>query len=294
MLTGDLQHFLAGLEADASLYEPGQIRARLDALDRLEMAFGDFLPGEVSQDPALASIRQRAKAVRNRLESVNFDLYASIRSEVKRGAHPHAILPWIQASDHHGKSKHPASGLSYDFSDEALSGILQLREPARTDIRPDPESVFYQPTPVRHILQLITVSALSETDVLVDLGSGLGHVPMLVSILSGVRSVGIELEASYVAIAQECAERLSLTKVSFVQQDARLADLSSGTVFYLYTPFTGSILANVLDRLRQQSNKRSIKIITLGPCTSIVAMEPWLRASAPPDPGQITLFHPLN
>ena len=42
-------------------------------------------------------------------------------------------------------------------------------------------------------------------------------------------------------------ERLKLERVTFIQQDARAADFSGGTVFYLYTPFTGSILRSVLD-----------------------------------------------
>jgi hypothetical protein len=51
-------------------------------------------------------------------------------------------------------------------------------------------------TPVRHILRLIAAGALSEADVFVDLGSGLGHVPLLASRLTGVRSFGIEVEAA--------------------------------------------------------------------------------------------------
>jgi hypothetical protein len=41
--------------------------------------------------------------------------------------------------------------------------------------------VPYQPTPVRHILHLIAAAMVAEDDVFVDLGSGLGHVPLLVS-----------------------------------------------------------------------------------------------------------------
>jgi hypothetical protein len=62
--------------------------------------------------------------------------------------------------------------------------------------------------------------------------------------------------------------------------------------FYLYSPFTGSILADVLERLRKESTRRPIKICTLGPCTCTVAQESWLRASALPHPVQITVFQP--
>src|SRR5436190_1323902 len=84
---------------------------------------------------------------------------------------------------------------------------------------------------------------------LFDLGSGLGHVALLAFMLTGVRSFGIEVEAAYVASAQACAHSLQLYHVRFIHEDARAADLSIGTVFYLYSPFSGSILADVLHRL---------------------------------------------
>jgi precorrin-6B methylase 2 len=150
--------------------------------------------------------------------------------------------------------------------------------------------VFYQPTPVRHILRLLTATALSEADVLVDLGSGLGHVALLASMLSGVRSIGIEIEAAYVRSAQECAQGLGLSHVRFICEDARDADLSSGTVFYLYSPFTGSILADVLEKLEQEGKSTRIRICALGPCTRTLAKTPWLEPITMTDPMQITVF----
>jgi hypothetical protein len=62
----------------------------------------------------------------------------------------------------------------------------------------------------------------------------------------------------------------------FVQGDARAADLSDGTVFYLYTPFTGTILRDVLNLLRDEAVRREIRICTFGLCTPAVAEEQWL------------------
>jgi hypothetical protein len=180
--------------------------------------------------------------------------------------------------------------LGFDTRDELVSGILQLREPSEPNLQRSSEMVPYQPTPVRHILHLIAANVLSEEDILVDLGSGMGHVPLLVSMLTGVRSLGIEVQPDYVASAQECARSLHLSRVWFVAEDARAADLSIGTVFYLYSPFTGSILTDVLSTLRRESTRRSIKICSLGPCTCTVANETWLKASALPDTGRTTVF----
>ncbi len=286
VLTQYLQNFPGDLGTDSSLFEPAQLRERLDALDDLDTKFGDFQAEEFMSD-GQAQIPSHARALKARLEAVNTVLYESIRSEIVCGAPPHTLLLWIQAS---ARRMETAPGLGYDHRDEVVSGVLQLREPSEPRLHPVPEMVFYQPTPVRHILHLITASALSKSDVFVDLGSGLGHVVLLTSILTGARSFGIEVEAAYVASAQECAQSLRLSRVRFICEDARAADLSSGTVFYLYSPFTGSILADVLNRLRKESASRPIKICALGPCTRTLAKESWLKPIALPDPKQITVF----
>jgi hypothetical protein len=285
----DLQDFLCGLEADSSLFQPEQLRERLIALDDLDAAFGGF-DSEDSTRCTDSRIHKRAKALRTQLEAVNSELYQSMRVDIVRGDRPRMFLQWLQNSPGQNELQIPLPGLGFDYRDELLSGVLQLREPNEPNLQLSPEMVFYQPTPVRHILHLIAATALAEDDVFVDLGSGLGHVPLLVSMVTGARSLGIEVQTAYVASARECAQSLELKRVRFISQDAREADLSSGTVFYLYSPFNGSILTDVLSALRMVSMRRSIKICTLGPCTHTVANERWLKANTLPVTGSITVF----
>ncbi len=265
---------LRGLEADASLVQPERLKERLLALDELDAAFGG------------ADTNDRANALRIQLEAADAALYESLRAEILRGGRPHALLQWLKE-----ESNGPSPGLAFDYRDELVSGVLQLREPNEPNLQRSTEMVAYQPTPVRHIVHLTAATALAEDDVFVDLGSGLGHVPLLVSILTPARCLGIELQSAYVASARECAEILRLSRVRFITQDVREADLSNGTVFYLYTPFSGSILTGVLSALRSANTRRQIKICTLGPCTRIVANETWLRATTMPDAARITIFH---
>jgi tRNA A58 N-methylase Trm61 len=150
--------------------------------------------------------------------------------------------------------------------------------------------VAYQPTPARHIFELIDAAELTAEDVLVDVGSGLGHVPLVISICTPGRCIGIECESAYVEQAWRCSERLNLHRVEFVQRDAREADLSAGTVFYLYTPFTGSILRAVLDRLRRHALVRPIRVCSYGPCTPELAQEPWLEAMSPATTDRVAVF----
>ncbi len=298
MLRG-LQSLIGELEQDCSLNEPDQLRQRIDALDRLDA----FLLDEQfdSQLPAIANqsigeeIYPRAKALYTKLELANSELFQTIRHEIQRATGPYGLLQQLaKQSDQDGDVIGSANGEGYDYLDELVSGILQFEKPAACVARLPEEMVFYQPTPARHIFDLIRHTALTGSDVLVDLGSGLGHVPLLTSICTNALSIGIELQAAYVDCARQSAQALNLNKVVFFQQDARAADLSSGTVFYLYTPFIGTILRTVLDSLRREAAIRRIRICTFGPCTAIIAKEQWLETLGPSEVHQIAIFSSRN
>jgi hypothetical protein len=288
----DLHALLCALEADSSLFLPAQLRERLIALDDVDAGFGGF-DSEDSSGDTYSRLHQRAKVLRIRLEAANMELYRSVRSDIVRGGQPRMLLPWLGGSAGGSELGGPLPGLGFDYRDELVSGVLQLPEPDETARQTSAEMVPYQPTPVRHILDLIAAVPVAEEDVFVDLGSGLGHVPILVSMMTGAQSLGVEVQAAYVASAQKCAESLRLSRVQFIAQDARDADLSRGTIFYLYSPFKGSILADVLTALRRESMNRPVKICSLGPCTRIVSNERWLKASALSDAGRICVFEPL-
>jgi hypothetical protein len=179
---------------------------------------------------------------------------------------------------------------SYDYLDELISGVLQFEEPSAEVVQLDSEMVAYQPTPARHIFELVGRTALSERDLLIDLGSGLGHVPLVASICTKARCAGIELEPSFVDCARKSARSLNRNNVRFIQGDARAANVSDGNVFYLYTPFTGAILRDVLNLLRQEAIRREIRVCTFGPCTLVVAEEQWLRVIGPLETDRIAVF----
>ena len=139
--------------------------------------------------------------------------------------------------------------------------------------------VFYQPAPARIVLKLIDELNMSPEDVFYDIGSGLGRVPILVALLTGARARGIEFEPAYYEYARRCAGRLSLSGVEFINVDAREADYSEGTIFFMYTPFHGKMLQTVLERLRSEARTRTIAVCTYGRCTIDVARQYWLRAA---------------
>ena len=284
ILLEEIEDLLARFEASPSLLEPSQLRDRYDALDRLDALLGDANASSPTPSAADAELLRRAQLLRQRLEASNDQLCRAMRTGIQQGSPPVLLTRLLN------ENVSPAPGLSFDFLDELLAGILQLEQPDPPPAHPPDGMVFYQPTPARHIFHLLRLTALTAADVLIDLGCGLGHVPLLTSICTGACGIGIEREAAYVALARRCAEQLKLDRVTFCQQDARDADLSTGTVFYLYTPFTGSILSSVLHRLQQESRSRPIRIGTFGPCTETIANEKWLQSETRPDPDHITVF----
>jgi hypothetical protein len=281
-----LEWVVAEIEDDRGLLKPDRLRERLEVLDRLDACFPEMVGAARGVEAGRDELCRRATAIRERLEAVNRELYDAIRCGIQRGD-TGVLLRWVDSLQ---EGADAARGLAYDCLDELICGVLELAEPEGAAGPAEAEMVFYQPTPARHIFDLIGRTALTEADVLVDVGSGLGHVPLLVSVCTRARSIGIELEESYVKRARECARRLNVQRATFVRQDAREADLSTGTVFYLHTPFTGSILRTVLDRLKREAARGRIRICSYGPCTADLAEEAWLEAAGVPNAKRISLF----
>ncbi|KPV48269.1 hypothetical protein SE17_38975, partial [Kouleothrix aurantiaca] len=92
------------------------------------------------------------------------------------------------------------------------------------------------------------------------------------------------------------AAALSLTDVTFLNADARHADYAAGTIFYLFTPFEGAMLHEVLDRLRERARSGPIRLATYGACTGVVAQQEWVSAPSPAEPGsyRLALFSSLG
>jgi SAM-dependent methyltransferase len=123
-------------------------------------------------------------------------------------------------------------------------------------------SVPYLPCGVDAILAMVREVPLGAGDAFVDLGSGLGRVVMLAHLLSGARGSGLEIQEALVAGARARSEALALPAVSFLHADAAQADLE-GSVFFLYAPFNGPMLAAVLARLEALARRRAIVVCTV-------------------------------
>ncbi len=281
---GQLESMLAQWESDPSLMDRANFSRRSAIQDDLDRYFNETDTVVLDSRRDLVN---RALALSTQLNSINSKFFNSIRNQIQTGTCPTEFIAILR------KTSFPAPhGIAYDHLDDLISGILQLEPVSEEPCLLDPDSVFYQPTPARHIFHLITAASITSADTLIDLGSGLGHVPLLVSICTGASASGIDLDPAYITSATNCARTLNLRSVNFLAEDARDADLSTGTIFYLYTPFSGPTLGAVLEALREQAIIRPIRICTFGPCTFTVSEQPWLEARSQPTADQITVFIP--
>jgi SAM-dependent methyltransferase len=169
----------------------------------------------------------------------------------------------------------------YDEVDEFVNELLFVGEMPEPAIELGPEMVEYYKTPARMVFEWTERMAFGSDDVFVDLGSGLGQVAMLVNLLTGIPAWGVEIEPAYCDYARSCAHELGLCDVSFITGDVREVDVSEGTIFFLYTPFTGEILQTLLERL--QAIERPIRIISFGPCTEDLVRMGWLSDPTGPE-----------
>src|SRR5258707_11435375 len=170
-----LASLIEELEQDRSLDEPRHLGQRTEALDALD----SYLPDGQTIGTAL---HHRLRTIYARLESVNLKLYQSIRREIQRGAGRGSMVEWMPDSPDGNGAANFVNCTGYDYLDELVSGVLHFEEPSAEVVRLESEMVSYQPTPARHIFDLIRQAALTERDSLIDLRSGLSHVTFTASI----------------------------------------------------------------------------------------------------------------
>jgi len=257
---------------------------RTEAIDFIECQVLDpieLILQKTNQPEQLTLLKHSAEKVKSRLEKINLTLFESLRENIRNKKYTendfkNLIREYVGSDYNSGRQQEVIAYDNHDIFLDGLSSFLVMPE-ATKDL--EPEMVYYQKTPARIILELVEKSQITKGDVFFDLGSGLGQVAILVNLLSGIPTRGVEFEPAFCHYASACATQLNLPNVTFINKDARETDYSEGTVFFMYTPFEGKMLQTVLEILRNESRTRKIRIFTYGPCTTQVATQDWLNFS---------------
>jgi SAM-dependent methyltransferase len=121
--------------------------------------------------------------------------------------------------------------------------LLLLQQPVRT-----PDIHF---TPTRHNIAdaMLRLAAVTADDVVYDLGSGDGRIPIIAAQKYGARAVGIEIDPRLVELSWRTANEAEVAnRVSFIVGDLFETDLSNATVITTY--LSSSIMKILEPRLR--------------------------------------------
>ncbi|GAA0735497.1 class I SAM-dependent methyltransferase [Sphingomonas japonica] len=95
--------------------------------------------------------------------------------------------------------------------------------------------VIYVPTPPQVVEAMLDVAGLKDGDILYDLGSGDGRIPIAAARRAKVRATGIDIDPERIAEANANAQAAGVTdEVTFKQADLFATDFSDATVVTLY------------------------------------------------------------
>jgi len=95
--------------------------------------------------------------------------------------------------------------------------------------------VVYVPTPYDVVDEMLRLAGVGQGDVLYDLGSGDGRIPIAAAKIYGIRATGIDIDAELVRQAEDNAKNAGVSGlVRFRQEDLFKADFRDATVVTLY------------------------------------------------------------
>ncbi|MFZ5893626.1 MAG: hypothetical protein ACOY0T_21365 [Myxococcota bacterium] len=159
--------------------------------------------------------------------------------------------------------------------DAWLDRVLELGE-LPEDSRDLPRGcVPYLPCSINTLLRMIELADIQCDDVFVDIGSGVGRATAATHFLTGAGAIGIEVQSAFVHSSRELATRLNAPRISTVEGDATKLTryIVIGSVFFLYCPFSGSRIDQVLDHIEQIAQTRAVRVCSVDlPLPS----RPWL------------------
>lgn len=98
-----------------------------------------------------------------------------------------------------------------------------------------PKDVPYVATPAATVDAILEFAAVSQEDVVYDLGAGDGRLVIAAARQYGARGVGVEIDPELVALARDNARRQGVDGLVEIKEDDVLAvDISAATVVTLY------------------------------------------------------------
>jgi len=112
------------------------------------------------------------------------------------------------------------------------AALLAAAPAAAREQQPD---VIFVPTPYEVVDEMLKLARVRKGDVLYDLGSGDGRIPVTAAKRFGVRAVGIDIDPQRIKEANENARKNGVARlVTFRQEDLFKTDFKEASVVTLY------------------------------------------------------------
>lgn len=108
-------------------------------------------------------------------------------------------------------------------------------------------------TPADVVERMLSLAGTGPADTVIDLGSGDGRIVITAAQKFGARGLGIELDKRLVEASRENARRANVAeRVSFIEGDVLVSDISSATVVtvYLLPSLIGRLQPRFVDELK--------------------------------------------
>jgi hypothetical protein len=149
--------------------------------------------------------------------------------------------------------------------DAWLDLVFGLGEIAPDDASLPRRCVPYLPAPIDKLIQVAEHAAVQASDVFVDVGSGVGRATVLMHLLTGATAIGLEIQPPLVQASRELSARTCAERAVVVEGDAAVTTglMLTGSVFFLYCPFSGERLRRVLADLESIAQTRPIRVCCL-------------------------------
>jgi SAM-dependent methyltransferase len=146
----------------------------------------------------------------------------------------------------------------------------------------------YVPTPDDVVDRMLRLAGTTRADVVYDLGSGDGRIPIAAAKNFGARGVGIDIDPRRIEESRANARAAGVeTLVEFRLQDAREADISDATVVTLYMLASGNaVLRPVLTRQLRPGARIVSHAFSMGPAWPADAIEHFTSARG----DEVTLY----
>jgi precorrin-6B methylase 2 len=182
---------------------------------------------------------------------------------------------WIQANE-------LALGIHTELRDEQAQKEAPWRRDGSGAGAKYADNLSYSSIDYWNVRSIIRVLNPGPDDVFYDIGSGMGRIVCVMARRHLRKCVGIELHDPLCQIARTNATKLRgrHTLIEIICSDVTRADLSDGTLFFMFNPFGEKTMHDMLENIARSLNKnpRTLKIAYCNPkCEATFRDSGWLE-----------------